>query len=113
MLQSSLALSQFADKGRVKFTAPASSSFCLGLLPHLNLPAKFLILLVPFSFNIFLSRLNLEAEELFNYLGFPAPTPTPTTNTHPKAKLTVPLPIFYTLHNSQKHQPVMFRQFEN
>jgi hypothetical protein len=81
----------FADKGRAKFAAPGSGSFCLGLLLHLHLPAKFVILLVPFSFNNFLSRLNLEAEELFNYLGFPAPPQPPPP---PKAKLTIPLPIF-------------------
>jgi len=59
----------------VQFAAPASSSFCLGLLLYLHLLANFVILLVLFSFNIFLSRLNLEEEELFNYLGFPAPSP--------------------------------------
>ena len=83
MLERSLALLEFADK----FTAPASSSFCHGLLLHLHLPANLVLLLVPFSINIFLSRLNLQAEELFSYLGFPAPTPS-------KAKLTAPQPIF-------------------
>jgi len=87
MLERSLALPEFADKGRVKFIAPASSSFCHGFLLHLHLPANFVLLLVPFSFNIFLSRLNLQAEELFNYLGFPVPTPA-------KGKLTAPETIF-------------------
>jgi hypothetical protein len=82
----------FADMRSEQFTAPASSIFCLGLLFHLNLPANFVKRLVLFSFNIFLSRLNLEEEELFDYLGFPALTPT--TSPQPKAKLTVPLSIF-------------------
>jgi len=78
MLQRSQALPEFTDKGAVKFTAPATSSLCLGLLLHLHPPANNVTLLFPFSF-IFLLRLNLEAQKLFNYLRFLTPPPPALT----------------------------------